>query len=84
MNKETITIMELDCIEKLFLREEDNETLNLLDPSPSNDVGISDYNKAINKPAIENVELIGNKTFIDLGAISLSNREIEELLNAQV
>ena len=37
-----------------------------------------------NKPRIEDVELKGNKTFEELGAICLSNLEIEKLLNAQI
>lgn len=85
MNKEKIVIKELDEIEKIFVSEDKRgETLVLLDPSPSSSIGKIDYNKAINKPSIENVELMGNKTFIDLGAVSLTNIEIENLLNSQV
>lgn len=41
-----------------------------------------DYNSLINKPKINGVELIGDKSFPDLGLESLSNIEIENLLNS--
>ena len=41
----------------------------------------NDYALLKNKPKIENIELNGNKTFEDLGAFSLTNIEIEKLLN---
>lgn len=44
----------------------------------------NDYEKLNNKPSIEGVELIKNKTFEELGAISLTNMEIENLINSQV
>lgn len=40
----------------------------------------NDYNLLDNKPSIENVILIGNKNFEDLGLMSLSNMELEKLL----
>ena len=40
-----------------------------------------DYNKLINEPSIQGVTLTHNKTFEDLGASSLTNIEIEELIN---
>lgn len=43
--------------------------------------GTKNYNKLQNKPSIENVELIGNKDFEDLGLTALTNMEIEELLH---
>lgn len=44
----------------------------------------NDYSLLKNQPQIEGVTLINNKTFEDLGAISLSNTEIEKLINLQV
>lgn len=41
---------------------------------------VADYNLLSNKPAIEGVTLIGNRTFIELGLISLTNFEIEDML----
>ena len=39
-----------------------------------------DYEHLINKPSIEGVTLIGNKTFDELGMEELTNEEIEALL----
>ena len=44
----------------------------------------NDYNTLKNQPSIEGVTLIDDKTFEDLGATSLSNLEIENLINLQV
>ena len=43
--------------------------------------GVLDYNKLINKPQINSVELVNNKSFEDLGLISLTNSEILQILN---
>ena len=40
---------------------------------------VLDYNRLINKPEIEGVTLIGNKTFSDLGLNGLTNFEIENI-----
>ena len=42
--------------------------------------GILDYNKLINKPQINDVELIHNKTFEDLGLRPLSFLEIKRII----
>lgn len=39
-----------------------------------------DYNQAVHKPQIEGVELVGNKTFSQLGMNTLSVTEIEKIL----
>lgn len=39
------------------------------------------YDKLRNKPQIESVELIGNKSFEDLGITEISNIEILEIAN---
>lgn len=44
----------------------------------------NDYTTLKNQPKIEGVTLINNKTFKDLGATSLTNLEIEKLINSQV
>lgn len=44
---------------------------------------IKDYEKLENKPKIEGNELIGNKSFSDLGLQILTNLEIENLINNQ-
>lgn len=40
----------------------------------------SDYNALQNKPQIESVELIGDKSFSDLGLSNISNMRLEQLL----
>lgn len=40
----------------------------------------SDYNALTNKPQIESVELMGNKSFNDLGLANISNMRLEQLL----
>lgn len=42
--------------------------------------GLKDYKNLDNKPQIESVTLIGNKTFEDLGLSTLTNNEIETML----
>lgn len=49
------------------------ESINVID-------GTTDYNELDNKPQINSVELIGNKSFEDLGMSALSNMEIFEIL----
>lgn len=43
-------------------------------------LGVNDYNLLINHPSIEEVELIGNRTFEDLGLERITNSELEALL----
>lgn len=40
-----------------------------------------DYENLVNKPKINDVELVGNKSFEDLGDIPLSNIEILNMYN---
>lgn len=42
--------------------------------------GTNDYEKLKNKPAINGIELIKNKSFDDLGMSSITNQELEDLL----
>ena len=42
--------------------------------------GSNDYNDLINKPSIEGVELVGDKTLEELGVEALTPQEIDELL----
>lgn len=41
----------------------------------------SDYEKLNKKPRIENVELVGDKTFEDLGLEEITNQEILDIAN---
>lgn len=49
-----------------------------------NNGGTRNYNNLNNKPMIEGVELVGNKTYEELNLSSLTNTEIEDLLDASV
>ena len=40
----------------------------------------TNYNNLINKPSIESVELLGDKTFNDFGLLPMTLEEIENLL----
>lgn len=42
--------------------------------------GTTDYNVLINKPQIESIELIGNKSFEDLGLDAIDPIEILDIL----
>lgn len=42
--------------------------------------GTNDYEKLKNKPHVNGVELVGNKSFEDVGLVALSNSELEKLL----
>ena len=41
---------------------------------------VGDYENLENKPSIEGIVLLDNKTFEELGLTPLSNEELEELL----
>lgn len=43
--------------------------------------GTNDYERLINKPSINEVELIRDKSFSDLGLNALTNMELEALFN---
>ena len=42
--------------------------------------GTNDYDKLKNKPKINGVELIRNKSFSDLGMTNITNKELEDML----
>ena len=42
--------------------------------------GTNDYEKLKNKPSINGVELIKNKSFDDLGMSIITNQELEDML----
>ena len=44
--------------------------------------GTNDYNDLINKPSIEGVELIGDKTLEELGVEALTPQEIDAIINS--
>ena len=44
--------------------------------------GTNDYNDLINKPSIEGVELVGDKTLEELGVEALTPQEIDAIINS--
>ena len=46
--------------------------------------GTLDYDDLDNKPKINDVELKGNKTFENLGINTITNIELEEMLNREI
>lgn len=51
------------------------------DKGDKGDAGESDYSLLDNKPSINDVELVGNKSFEDLGDSPLTNVEIQAIFN---
>ena len=45
--------------------------------------GSNDYNDLVNKPSIEGVELIGDKSLEELGVEALTPQEIDAIINSQ-
>lgn len=71
--EEIATILEEDTEQSVEVKD---ETINITSPTS--------YNQLDDKPKINDVELSGNKSFEDLGAESLSNLEIEAIINSVV
>lgn len=82
MNNEILTL-EKDCEEFVIIEPTTKEIVTF----EENTGGTSNYNYLTNKPQINSVELVGNKTSSELklqGEMeALSNMDIENLLNNQ-
>lgn len=48
------------------------------------DKGTTDYNELTNKPQINDVELVGNKSFEDLDAWRMTNTDIQNIIDSVV
>lgn len=44
--------------------------------------GTNDYNDLVNKPSINGVELVGDKTTEELDILPLTNAEIDDFMNS--
>ena len=44
--------------------------------------GSNDYNDLVNKPSINGIELVGDKTTEELDILPLTNAEIDEFMNS--
>ena len=71
-----LTIAENDAV-TLGLDSGDNAALNV---GSTTVVTVNDYNDLRNKPSIEGVELIGDKSFEELNLQRLTNTELENML----
>ena len=71
-----LTVAEPDAV-TLGLDSGDNAALNV---GSTTVVSVNDYEELRNKPRIEGVELIGDKTFEELNLQSLTNSELENML----
>lgn len=83
--------MKLESFDDLNVNLTPNDTLNVsLSPQrnmnlslgvPKTINGTSDYERLKNKPQIETVELIGNKTFADLGLNPIDADDLLDILH---
>jgi hypothetical protein len=71
-----LTVAENDAV-TLGLDSGDNAALNV---GSTTVVSVNDYNDLRNKPSIEGVELIGDKSFEELNLQRLTNTELENML----
>lgn len=71
--------LKLEEEKQLKLDSSESELLKLsLDESS---MVVKDYNKLINKPSINEVELKGDKSFEELGLLPMSNADIDNLFD---
>lgn len=84
MDEEQITVSEEEIEQLITLSQESNSEQLVTVTQETGVGGTKDYNKLNNKPQINDVELIGNKSFEDLGAESLTNIDIENIINSIV
>ena len=70
--------LEQDDLEFELERDTDNENIEI--EEIENVSTENNYKKLKNKPSINSVELIDNKTFEELGIVELTNSELERLL----
>lgn len=59
------------------------QTLNGKLSSPTRVGGTDDYEELNNKPSINGVELVGDKSFEQLGEKTLTNSELKEIIDTQ-
>jgi len=71
-----LAVAENDAV-TLGLDSGDNAALNV---GSTTVVSVNDYNDLRNKPRIEGVELIGDKSFEELNLQRLTNTELENML----
>jgi hypothetical protein len=63
------------------LEQEDELNIDLIDNGAGGS-GTSDYEELVHKPSINGVELVGDKTFEELGREDISNSRIKAIIDA--
>ena len=81
MENELVIELEEDVLDISINTENENVEVEIEDSDKVPTGATSNYKKLVNKPQIEGVELIDNKTFEDLGLSEISNIQVDELLN---
>lgn len=85
MEEEQIIVYEEGAEQAITLSEEgSSEQLVTIAQEPLIVGAVTSYNKLNDKPQINDVELIGNRSFEELGAESLTNIDIENIINSVV
>lgn len=80
MEEKLVIEIEEDMLDISINAENENAEVGIEDSDKVLTGGTSDYKKLKNKPSIEGVELIDDKTFEELGLKELTNFELENLL----
>lgn len=62
------------------LEQEDTLNIELIDRNAGGS-GTGDYEELVHKPSINGVELVGNKTFEELGREDIANSRIKQIID---
>lgn len=65
-------------------KEEKNLSIKMDPYSGNGDIASKDYEKMYNKPQIAGIELVGNKSFDDLGMERMTNTDIFDLIGGKI
>lgn len=84
MDSTNIPVINEGSSERISIRSNVNEHIGNIGPESVNVVAPTSYYDIDDKPSINEVELIGNKELPDLQVESLTNLEIEALINSIV
>lgn len=84
MDSTNIPVINEGSSERISIQSNVNEHIGNIGPEGVNVVAPTSYYDIDDKPSINEVELIGNKELPDLQVESLTNLEIEALINSIV
>lgn len=80
MENELVIELEEDVLDISINTENENVEVEIEGSDTVSTGTTKDYEKLHNKPQIEGVELVENRTFEELGLSKISNTQIDELL----